>query len=257
MRVAGEKEMSKSLPTDQALKFDPTAKSLVNDSSNSTEDIESINPRKPNFQRKYGFFMSIMGAVGTALAGAIALLVTIIVMKTVPAENSQSAGLLITTIVGFITIIGAGVAYFGLPNVPSKDTSGKSLVKWGVQVFVPFKDLMKRKNMFVMLLSFTIFNDVLLAMGSVTGQLFFIEIVPDALETSLYSLAGLFFQIAGTLGFFFLQAYKPPFRLEYMMIFGYALILIVPIWGCIGLKAGLNFGFKVCGPSLTITSRSV
>jgi len=47
------------------------------------------------------------------------------------------------------------------------------------------------------------------------------------------------------LGFYLWQIWRPSFSLEYWLVIGYALILIVPIWGCIGLADNINFGFKV------------
>jgi len=66
----------------------------------------------------------------------------------------------------------------------------------------------------------------------------------DTLEYSLYLMAGNIFGVVCTLDFYLLQIWRLPFSLEYWLVLAYALILIVPIWGCIGLADNNNFGFK-------------
>jgi hypothetical protein len=65
---------------------------------------------------------------------------------------------------------------------------------------------------------------------------------------SLYSMAFNIFRAATTWGFYLWQIWRPPFSLEYWLVIAYDLILIVPIWGCIGLADNINFGFKVTIP---------
>ncbi|KAG9239915.1 hypothetical protein BJ878DRAFT_338336 [Calycina marina] len=148
MRLAGEKEqdsqsspqlLTSPTPSNTDLKT-PTA----DEANMSTHDIEATIPPEKTTSRKYGFIMSIMGGVATSVGGVIALLLTIILTQTLPTDSSQTAGLLATTVIGFITIAGSIVGYFGLPIVPSKDTSHKSWVGWGLQVFTPFRDLLPR-----------------------------------------------------------------------------------------------------------------
>jgi hypothetical protein len=102
--------------------------------------------------------------------------------------------------------------------------------------------------MAVLLLSYTIYTDTVFALSSVTSQLYFAEVKPDTLEYSLYSLAANIFGVVTSLGFYLWQIWRPPFSLEYWLVIGYALILIVPIWGCIGFANNINFGFKVITP---------
>ena len=99
--------------------------------------------------------------------------------------------------------------------------------------------------MAILLLSYTIYTDTSFALSSVTSQLYFTEVKPDALEYSLYSMAANIFGVVTALGFYLWQTWRPLFGLEYWLVIGYALILIVPIWGCIGLAGDIDFGFKV------------
>lgn len=83
------------------------------------------------------------------------------------------------------------VLYLGLPALVPKP--GKRQWKsWWVEMFMPLKDLFRRKNMALLLLSYTVYTDTVFAVSSITSQLFFVEIKPDALEISLYSLANSF-----------------------------------------------------------------
>jgi len=114
-------------------------------------------------------------------------------------------------------------------------------------VFRPFRDLFVRRNMAVLLISYTIYTDTIFAVTSVIGQLFVAEIRPGALEYSLYSLAQVLCIIVTNLLFLWIRP-KLPISLEKWLISGYAISLLLPIWGCIGF-AGVSFGFKV-NPSL-------
>lgn len=208
--------------------------------------LGEANLPNPTVPREYGFKMSIMGGISTPVGGILGLIVVIILSQTLPGTGGQTAGLLVTTVVGFITIAGSAVAYLGLPFVPSKP--GKDWKTWWVELATPFKDLLQRKNMFVLLLSYTIYTDTIFALNSVTSQLYFVEVLPDTLEYSLYSLAGNVFQVVCGMGFYLLQIWRSPFSLERWLMLGYALILIIPVWGCIGLADNTNFGFKVAIP---------
>ena len=108
---------------------------------------------------------------------------------------------------------------------------------------MPFKDLATHKNMAALLVSYTIYTDTTFAVSSVITQLFVTEIRPSTLEISLFALAQSLFLIGCTLVFLWIQ---PCFRirLETWLICGYALMILVPVWACIGL-ADVNFGFKV------------
>ncbi len=108
---------------------------------------------------------------------------------------------------------------------------------------MPFKDLVVRKNMFALLVSYTIYTDCSVAMSSVTTQLFLSELHPAALEYSLYSLAVSLTGLGCNLMFFWVKPHVKV-RMETWLITGYILVLIIPIWGCIGLS-DVGFGFKV------------
>jgi hypothetical protein len=245
MRIAGEKDGTPTDPagTQQVLHTEATAPKnetkIIFEESNAFTDATE----KSTTHRKYGFRMSILGGIGTTVGGILGLILVIILAQTLPADQRQTSGLLVTTVVGFITLAGSVVAYFGLPIVPPKpDGNWKT---WWLELLTPLRDLLYRKNMLVLLLSYTIYVDTVFALSSVTGQLYFIEVAPDALEYSLYTLAGSLFQLVCSLGFFFLQIYRPPFNLERWLIIGYGLIIIIPIWGCIGLARNIDFGLKV------------
>jgi len=77
----------------------------------------------------------------------------------------------------------------------------------------------------------------------VTGQLFVAEIHPGALEYSLYALAQTLIQLVLAVIFLWIRP-KLSVKLETWLIIGYGLILIIPLWGCIGLS-NVDFGFKV------------
>ena len=97
--------------------------------------------------------------------------------------------------------------------------------------------------MAALLISYTIYTDSAFAVNSVTGQIFVAEIRPAALEFSLYSLAQSLLLLVCSLGFLFVQR-RLSIRLETWLIIGLAMLLLIPIWGCIGLS-NVNFGFKV------------
>ncbi|KAK5169792.1 uncharacterized protein LTR77_005770 [Saxophila tyrrhenica] len=85
----------------------------------------------------------------------------------------------------------------------------------------------------LLLAAYTIYVDTLFAVSSVSSQLFVAEIRPGALEYSLYSLA----QVLCIIGCQILFLYIRPLvkiRLETWLITGYALSLLLPLWGIIG-----------------------
>ncbi|KAH9212521.1 autophagy-related protein 22-like protein [Leptodontidium sp. 2 PMI_412] len=237
MRTAVENEAINAPNSEQASNQETKT---PNDMTTTLEDGASAT--KTSASRKYGFKMSIFGSFGTAVGGIIALIIVIILIKTLPDISAQSAGLLVTTIVGFITVLGAIVTYLGLPAVPAKPKDNWKA--WWIELFTPLKDLSKRKNMAVLLLSYTIYVDTVFALNSVTGQLYYVQVLPDTLEFTLYSMAFTIFGAVTTLAFYLLQVWRPPFRLEYWLVIGYAIILIIPIWGCIGFVDNIDFGFK-------------
>lgn len=111
---------------------------------------------------------------------------------------------------------------------------------------MPLKDLLVRKNMAALLISFTIWTDTIFAINSNISQLFIAEIRPGALEFSLYSLAQSLFLLGSSLAFLFVQ---PHFRirLETWYIIGLVITVLIPAWACIGI-ADVNFGSKVGFP---------
>jgi Vacuole effluxer Atg22 like len=203
--------------------------------------------------RNYGFSMSIFGSLAVALSATLMLVIVIVIARTLPGPNGQSAGLLVTTIIGFLTMAGALGAYFGLPALPTKpypEVSGRKTAL--LELFTPYREMLLRKrNMLFLLLAYTIYTDTLFAVFSITGQLYFTEIKPDTLEYSLYSLSGNLYSLILTMAFYLLQR-RFQWDLAKCLIFGYALMLIVPVWGCIGLAGNVDFGFKASTQSLLL-----
>ena len=99
--------------------------------------------------------------------------------------------------------------------------------------------------MAALLISFTIYTDTTYAISSVTSQLFVLEVMPGTLEISLYALASTISGVVCTAGFMTIRPYVP-IRLETWLLIGYGIMILIPVWGSIGLSAGVvNFGFKV------------
>ena len=112
-------------------------------------------------------------------------------------------------------------------------------------VLAPFRDLSKRRSMAALLVSFTIYTDTTYAISSVTNQLFVLEVMPGTLEISLYALASTISGVVCTVGFMAVRPYVP-IRLEAWLLIGYGIMILIPVWGSIGLSASVvNFGFKV------------
>ena len=97
--------------------------------------------------------------------------------------------------------------------------------------------------MALLLISFTIYTDTTYAISSVTNQLFIAEVRPDTLEVSLYALASTISGVVCTVGFMWVRPFVP-IRLESWLLIGYGIIILIPIWGCIGI-ADVSFGYKV------------
>jgi hypothetical protein len=97
--------------------------------------------------------------------------------------------------------------------------------------------------MALLLVSFTIYTDTTYAISSVTSQLFILEVLPDTLEITLYALASTISGVICSVGFMALRPYVP-IRLETWLLIGYGIMILIPVWGTIGL-ANVSFGFKV------------
>jgi MFS-type transporter involved in bile tolerance (Atg22 family) len=110
-------------------------------------------------------------------------------------------------------------------------------------VLAPFRDLSKRRSMALLLISFTIYTDTLYAISSVISQLFVAEVRPGTLEYTLYALASTICGVICSVGFLWIRPYIP-IRLESWLLIGYGIVILIPVWGCIGF-ASVNFGYKV------------
>jgi MFS-type transporter involved in bile tolerance (Atg22 family) len=169
------------------------------------------------------------------IAATLILVIIIILSSTLLATSQQSAGLLVATIVGFITVVAAIPSFFGLPQLPTKPYP--TTHQWFtalVQAFLPFKELIKKPNILLMLLAYTVYTATTFARGLSIGQLYYAEIQPGTLEVSLYSLATYISFIICTITFC-LGHRQWNFSLEKCFLLGYAIVLIVPLWGCIGV----------------------
>ncbi|KAJ9609001.1 hypothetical protein H2200_006772 [Cladophialophora chaetospira] len=193
--------------------------------------------------RSYGFVMSILGSVTNYVGSILMLVLGIILSRTLSGNAAQTAGLLITTIVGFLTVVGSAVAYRGFPPIPARPRSKGNWFRPILELFKPFNDLVVRKNMSALLVSYTVYTDCTIAISSVVSQLFLAEIHPSALEWSLYSLAASLTGLLCPLIFLWIRPWVKV-RLETWLLGGYILILVIPVWGCVGL-ANVDLGFKV------------
>jgi hypothetical protein len=215
-------------------------------STEQEDDAPSVDAtgQRQTKKQRYGLAMSVYGQVAVAFSGSIMLGLVTIIAATLEGNSSQSAGLLVTTIFGFVTIAGTSICLLGLPTLPHKPLQNDSWRTAVLELLVPFTELLlRRRNMLFLLVAYTIYTDTLFALGSITGQLFFATMQPGAVEFSLYSLSGNLFNLICTMTFFLLQRHMQ-WNLEHCLIVGYALILVVPVWGCIGLS-DVDFGFKV------------
>ena len=208
-----------------------------------TSDEDEIPIRR--VAQKYGFSMSIFGTLANFLSATLMLVIVIIISRTLPGPNGQSAGLLVTTIIGFVTMVASLVSYLGLPALPAKSYPASGGWKTVLlELLTPYREmLLRKKNMLFLLLAYTMYTDTLFALATITSQLYFIELKPDTLEYSLYSLAQNLYSLVLTLTFYLLQL-RFKWNLGKCLIFGYALILVVPVWGCVGLAKNVDFGFK-------------
>ena len=194
-------------------------------------------------KRTYGFKMAALGAVANSAGALVMYCIVIAIQETT--TNVTSPGLLVTTIVGFITIPAAAVCYFGLPKIPAKP---KSELRGGVagpliEFFGPFKDMYKRRSMTLLLVTYTIYIDTQYAVASVVGQLYYAEVKPGVLEYTLYSLSSTICGVLCSILFLWLRPITP-IRLEVWLLIGYGVLALTGVWGCIGF-ADVNFGYKV------------
>jgi MFS-type transporter involved in bile tolerance (Atg22 family) len=215
---------------------------VVSDASGTDDANKSPAAKKA---RRYGFAMSVFGMVASSVAAIVILAIVTALSGTLTGTTGQNAGLLVTTIVGFITVAASIGSFLGLPALPAKPTPAVGLWKSALhELFTPLKLLWVRKNMFVLLLAYTIYTDTSFATSSIVSQLYFTELTPSTLEFSLYSLATNIFNLVCLIAFYVLHQ-KFHFNLEKCMIFGYAWVLIVPVWGIIGIADQSSFGDKV------------
>ncbi|KIV89129.1 hypothetical protein, variant 1 [Exophiala mesophila] len=200
-------------------------------------------------RHKIGTKMSVFGPILSWSASILVLIIGIILSKTLELERQQSAGLIMTTVAGFVTLIGSAVAYFGLPTLVARDLPvGKSW--WSIafsSVFGLVKDLWKNKTAALLLVGYTAYTDTTFAQSTVLSQLFILTVKPDIVEFSLYSLSFNAMCIIFSLIWFWIRP-RINIRLRSWMIFGYLVNLIPALWGSIGISENVGIGFKVCTP---------
>jgi hypothetical protein len=216
----------------------------VSVSGGQSSSSDSHESPKESKARKYGFAMSIFGMLANSIAAVLIVGIIAIMSGTLPQSSQQSSGLLVNTIVGFITVFAAIGSFLGLPALPAKtwptDHPWKTAI---VEIFVPFRELLRRKNMLLLLVGYTVYTDTMFALLSIVGQLYYAEVQPNTLEFSLYSLVGNIFNVACTFAFYWGHR-KFHFNLDKCLFVGYALMLILPVWGCIGISNQDRFGDK-------------
>lgn len=207
------------------------------------EDADTVD-QNASKKRTYGFLMSIKGAFANSIGALVMYIIVIIITQTT--MNVQYPGLLVTSIIGFVTIAASIVVYMGLPRIPAKDSSvlKQGFLRPVAEFLAPFRDLSKRRSMAALLVSYTIYTDTTYAISSVTSQLFVLEVMPGTLEISLYALASTISGVICTVGFMAIRPYVP-IRLETWLLIGYGIMILIPVWGSIGLSASVfKFGFK-------------
>ncbi|KAM0707711.1 hypothetical protein Q7P35_004358 [Cladosporium inversicolor] len=212
-------------------------------SMKSAREDANVVDQSASKKRTYGFLMSIKGAFANSIGALVMYIIVIIITQTT--MNVQSPGLLVTSIIGFVTIAASAVTFMGLSRIPAKDSS---VLKHGIlrpvtEFLAPFRDLSKRRSMAVLLISFTIYTDTTYAISSVTSQLFILELLPGTLEISLYALASTISGVICSVGFMALRPHVP-IRLETWLLIGYGIMILIPVWGAIGF-ANVSFGFKL------------
>ncbi|KAF7311958.1 Autophagy-related protein [Mycena indigotica] len=208
---------------------------------------ESVSA-SPSMQRKMGFVISSIGMVFSNISGVIMLGVIALLSAYLPTAEQQSAGLLVTTIVGFITVVAALGSYLGLPTLPARAPPADDGPLWKsavLELLTPFRKLLHAPNMLILLLAYTIYTDTQFALISIINQLFFVTLAPNTLEYTLFTLAGQAFVIIATLALVWVQrVWGKKLNLERCLLVGYAMLLVVPVWCCIGMSHQNAFGNK-------------
>ncbi|KAL9934169.1 hypothetical protein V8E36_007251 [Tilletia maclaganii] len=210
------------------------------------EDTDQVKRDK---REAAGLSMSLWGY--NALNGS-QIIITIIAIGVTYA-SATNAGLYLTTAGGVICILLALIAGPFLPAPRRQRAQYEShtfawIITTPLQTFADlFIGLRRYPEAFKVLLAYTIYTDTTFAFGSVTGQLFNLNVRPSIREFSAYSIVGpaTSILVSSTLVWTFpvLQR-RLNLTLRWWTVVAYSLNLFVAVWACIGISEASQVGFK-------------
>ncbi|KAI0187769.1 autophagy-related protein 22-like protein [Xylaria flabelliformis] len=221
-----------------------------------SEGSESLSSQQPSnndegLARKAiedGMKMGVWGSNGLS-AGQIVLYVISIGLTFVSAAY---AGLYTTTAAGVLCIIISLIAWRLLPAPkPKSSQKEKTAREWLMLPLATFSLLFRQvweyPESFKYLLAYTVYTDTLFAFGSVTSQLFNLNIRPSLREFTYYSLVQPSAAIISATVFLYV---RPTMRnafgitLRHWTIVCYALTCFCALWCAIGISPSVSIGFK-------------
>ncbi|KAK0545662.1 hypothetical protein OC845_005011 [Tilletia horrida] len=218
--------------------------------SATTQDNDAVRRTK---REEAGLSMNLWGS--NALNGSqILILLITLGVSYVAAAN---AGLYMVTAGGIVCCILVLAAGPFLPTpLRSNAKRGHETRKepWSRLLLIPFKTfrdlltgLRRYPEAFKYLLAYTIYTDTTFAFGSVTGQLFNLNIRPTTREYTAYSIVGPATSILVATVFVYIFPYlhrHVGLTLTRWTALAYGLNLFVAFWACIGISASASVGFK-------------
>ncbi|RYC54201.1 hypothetical protein CHU98_g12009 [Xylaria longipes] len=195
-----------------------------------------------------GMRMGVWGSNGLS-AGQIILYVISLGLTFVSAAY---AGLYTTTAAGALCIVISLIAWRLLPAPkPKSRQKGKTTREWLIAPLITFsllfRQIWKYPESFKYLLAYTVYTDTVFAFGSVTSQLFNLNIRPSLREFTYYSLvqpgAAI---ISATIFLYARPTMKNYFgmTLRHWTIVCYALTCFCTLWCAIGISPSVSIGFK-------------
>jgi MFS-type transporter involved in bile tolerance (Atg22 family) len=195
-----------------------------------------------------GMRMGVWGSNGLS-AGQVLLFVISIGLTFVSAVY---AGLYTTTASGALCILLSLVAWRMLPAPqPKGRQEGKSIREWLMLPLTTFSLLFRQiweyPESFKYLLAFTVYNDTLFAFGSVTSQLFNLNIRPSLREFTYYSLAQPATALISATVFLYLRPVAKNYlglTLRHWTMLCYALTCFCTLWCALGISPSVTVGFK-------------
>ncbi|KAI0816539.1 hypothetical protein GGR55DRAFT_686078 [Xylaria sp. FL0064] len=195
-----------------------------------------------------GVRMGVWGSNGLS-AGQIVLYIISIGLTFVSAVY---AGLYTTTAAGALCIVISLVAWRLLPAPRAKTRQeGETIRGWLMLPLTTFSLLFRQvweyPEAFKYLLAYTIYNDTLFAFGSVTSQLFNLNIRPSLREFTYYSLVQPGSAIISATFFLYL---RPTMKnsigitLRHWTVLCYSITCFCALWCAIGISPSVPIGFK-------------